>query len=71
MSLQATCARIKQGNALRLSLSAACFPAYSMNPGMGSPLGSTRLMDAQIVTLKVESGGDRASRLLLPVVAPG
>lgn len=69
MSLQATCACIKQGHALRLSLSAACFPAYPMNPGTGSPLGSTRLMDAQIVTLQVESGGDRASRLLLPVVS--
>jgi len=70
MSLQATCACIKQGHALRLSLSAACFPAYPMNPGTGSPLGSMRLMDAQIVTLQVESGGDRASRLLLPVVDP-
>jgi putative CocE/NonD family hydrolase len=71
MSLQATCACIKQGHALRLSLSAACFPAYPMNPGTGSPLGSTRLMDTQIVTLKVECGGDRASRLRLPVVSSG
>lgn len=71
MSLQATCVCIRKGNALRLSLSAACFPAYPMNPGTGSPLGSTRLMDAQVVTLRVECGGDRASRLLLPVVDLG
>ena len=69
VSLQATCARIAKGNALRLSLSAACFPAYPMNPGTGSPLGATRLMDAQIVTLTVSCGGDRPSQVLLPVVS--
>ncbi len=68
VSLQATCARIAKGNALRLSLSAACYPAYPMNPGTGSPLGSDRLMDAQIVTLTVSCGGDRLSQVLLPVV---
>jgi len=70
VSLQATCVRIAKGNALRLSLSAACFPAYPMNPATGSPLGSTRLMDAQIVTLTVNCGGDRPSQVLLPVVSP-
>lgn len=68
VSLQATCVRITKGSALRLSLSVACFPAYTMNPGTGSPLGSDRLMDAQIVTLTVYCGGDRPSRILLPVV---
>jgi predicted acyl esterase len=29
--LQATCMQIAKGNALRLSLSAACFPAYGVN----------------------------------------
>lgn len=70
VSLQATCARILKGNALRLSLSASCFPAYPMNPGIGSPLGATRLMDAQIVTLTVSAGGDRPSQVLLPIVSP-
>jgi putative CocE/NonD family hydrolase len=69
VSLQATCARIAKGNALRLSLSAACFPAYPMNPGTGSPMGATRLMDAQIVTLTVNCGGDRLSQVLLPIVS--
>ena len=69
VKLQATCARIVKGHALRLSLSVACFPAYPMNPGIGSPLGSTRLMDARIVTLMVSCGGDRASQVLLPVVS--
>jgi putative CocE/NonD family hydrolase len=70
IQLQPTCVKISQGNALRLSLSAACFPAYPMNPGTGSPLGSDRLMDAQIVTLTVNCGGDTPSHLLLPVVSP-
>lgn len=70
VSLQATCARIAKGNALRLSLSAACYPAYPMNPGTGSPLGSDRLMDAQIVTLTVSCGGSSPSQVLLPVVSP-
>jgi hypothetical protein len=61
--------RIAKGNALRLSLSAACFPAYPMNPGTGSPLGRDRLMDAQIVTLTVSCGGEQASQVLLPVVS--
>jgi putative CocE/NonD family hydrolase len=69
VSLQATCARIAIGNALRLSISAACFPAHPMNPGTGSPLGATRIMDAQIVTLAVNCGGDRPSQVLLPVVS--
>jgi hypothetical protein len=68
--LQATCIKIAKGHALRLSISAASFPAYPMNPGTGSPLGSTRLMDAQIVTLTVNCGGACPSRVLLPVVSP-
>jgi putative CocE/NonD family hydrolase len=69
VSLQATCACIAKGNALRLSLSAACFPAYPLNPGTGSPLGSNRLMDAQIVTLTVSCGGYCPSQVLLPVIS--
>src|SRR5919199_4225198 len=70
VQLQATCLRIPKGHALRLSLSAACFPAYPMNSGTGSPLGSELLVDAQIVTLTVFCGSDRPSRVLLPVVSP-
>jgi hypothetical protein len=69
IALQATCLKIAKGKALRLSLSAACFPAYPMNPGTGSPLGSDRLMEAEIVTLTVSCGGDRPSQVLLPVVS--
>ncbi|WP_017318595.1 CocE/NonD family hydrolase [Mastigocladopsis repens] len=66
IQLQATCARIAKGNALRLSLSAACFPAYAMNPGNSSELS----MDAEIITLTVSCTGESQSQILLPVVEP-
>ncbi|MBD2005513.1 MULTISPECIES: CocE/NonD family hydrolase [Cyanophyceae] len=66
--LQATCARLNKGNCLRLSLSAACFPAYPVNPGTGSPPGETALIAAQIITLTVRSGKDFPSQILLPLM---
>ena len=68
--LQATCVRIAKGNALRLSLSAACFPAYAVNCGTGASSGETRLMNVQIITITVSSGEDFPSQVLLPVVLP-
>ncbi|WP_208099081.1 CocE/NonD family hydrolase [Nostoc sp. 106C] len=71
IQLQATCARIPQGNAIRLSLSAACFPAYPMNSGTGAVINSEDLLNAQIITLTVSCGGEANSRLLLPVNRSG
>jgi putative CocE/NonD family hydrolase len=65
--LQATCLEVQAGNAIRLSLSAACFPAYPVNPGTGQPPSQTRLIDAQIITLTVRCGGEFASRVILPI----
>lgn len=64
IQLQATCVKIPIGHALRLSLSAACFPAYAMNPGNNSAFS----MDAEIITLIVSCGGENSSQILLPVV---
>ncbi|WP_333084253.1 MULTISPECIES: CocE/NonD family hydrolase [unclassified Microcoleus] len=66
--LQATCMQIAKGNALRLSLSAACFPAYDVNPGTGAPPGEARAIDAKIITLTVSCGGNCPSQILLPIV---
>ena len=66
--LQATCMQITKGNALRLSLSAACFPAYDVNPGTGAPDGEARAIDAKIITLTVSCGGNCPSKILLPIV---
>lgn len=68
IKLQPTCIRIAKGHALRLSLSAACFPAYPVNAGTGAAAGNTHLMDARIITLTVSCGSDFPSQVLLPVV---
>ena len=60
--LQPTCIRISQGNALRLSITTACFPAYPVNPGTGTFPHQAQLVDAQITTLTLASrGGDAES----------
>lgn len=69
IQLQPTCVRIAKDNALRLSLSAACFPAYPVNPGTGAQPSETRSIDAQIITLTVSCGGEHPSQLVLPVVS--
>jgi predicted acyl esterase len=66
IQLQTICIRIAKGNCLRLSLSLAYYPAYAMNSGNGAVLSSTRLMNAQIITLNVRCDG---SQVLLPMIA--
>ncbi|MDJ0897575.1 MAG: CocE/NonD family hydrolase [Xenococcus sp. MO_188.B8] len=63
--LQATCMKVSQGNSLRLSISAACFPAYPVNPGTGQFPQETRLIDAQIITVLLHSGEDYPSQIKL------
>lgn len=64
-SLQPTCIKIREGNALRLSLSGACFPAYAVNSGLDQLLAATPLMDYQVITLKIQSGGLGLSQMWL------
>jgi putative CocE/NonD family hydrolase len=66
ITLQPTCIKIAQGNAVRLSISAACFPAYPVNPGTGKPSVEIGAMDSQIITLIISSGEGKESRLILP-----
>ncbi len=66
VQLQATCIRIAKGNALRLSLSAACFPAYAMN-GNGAVISSDSLLNAQVITVTVSCGSTHPSQIVLPV----
>ncbi|MEM7727421.1 MAG: CocE/NonD family hydrolase [Cyanobacteria bacterium P01_A01_bin.45] len=67
IKLQGTCTKIIKGNALRLSLSASCFPAYAINPGDNLPSKIARWQDAQITTIKVRCGTESGSKILLPV----
>jgi putative CocE/NonD family hydrolase len=52
----ATCITLKPGEALRLSIAAASFPAYPMNPGDGSDPTTAMRADARIITLTVHHG---------------
>jgi hypothetical protein len=65
--LQPICICIPKGHAFRLSLSAACFPAYPINPGTPVVTKDARLIDAQVITLSVFCGSDRPSKVFLPV----
>jgi uncharacterized protein len=65
IELQPTCVQIAQGNSLRLSLSAACFPAYAMNAGTGEKISKQKLINSEIITITVNC---RESQILLPIV---
>ena len=67
--LHPTCFSLASGECLRLSISAACFPAYAVNPGTGQPLSERRLIDNQIITLTLTVGSGSGSWLKLPVTA--
>ncbi len=66
VAMRSVCATIPTGAALRLSLQAASFPAFSVNPGTGAGADKARLFDCRVITLSLHGGGTRASRLLLP-----
>jgi uncharacterized protein len=65
--MRATCATIKRGERLRLSIAGACFPAYPINPGTGQNPTAASAADARIIGLGVQHGGQRASRLTVGV----
>jgi putative CocE/NonD family hydrolase len=71
ISLRAICATIEAGSALRLSLAGASFPAHPVNPGTGAPIAETRATDCRVITLSLLHGGERPSRLILPIATIG
>lgn len=68
IELQPTCIRLPSGHALRLSVSAACVPAFPMNPGTGTRPDQAHLLEAQVITLSLQSGGDCPSHVSLPLL---
>ncbi|MFN5513652.1 MAG: CocE/NonD family hydrolase [Cyanobacteriota bacterium] len=68
LNLQAVCAQIPPGNALRLSLSGAAFPAYPVNPGTGEKPTESRLIDQKVITLTLHSGKSYPTALVLPLL---
>jgi uncharacterized protein len=67
--LQPTCICIPKGNALRLSISAACFPAYAVNSGTGKAAGESRLIDARVITLMLQSSSEQPSQIFLSIAS--
>lgn len=63
--LDATLATIPAGERLRLSISAAAYPAYPVNPGTGGDPGSTPKSAALVTTLRIASGADTGSLIRL------
>lgn len=68
LDMRALCATLPAGDLLRLSLSAASFPAFAVNPGTGAVPADARLIDSRIITLSVDSGGTMPTRIELPIV---
>ena len=69
IGMRALCTTLPAGDSLRLSLAAANFPAFAVNPGTGAAPADARQIDNRITTLFVSSGGPTPSRLDLPILA--
>ena len=68
LPLHPTCFSLRGGDRLRISISAACFPAYPINPGTGEPSQAAHRSEAQIISLAITLGGKNAASLHLPTV---
>ena len=67
LPMRASCLTLGIGERLRLSVAAACFPAFPVNPGTGERPWDATLDTLRVVTLTVRSGA--GSVLHLPLVS--
>jgi putative CocE/NonD family hydrolase len=67
ISMRATCATIRPGEALRLSIAGASFPAFPVNPGNGNDPTRAARAEALITTLAINCGGSSPSLLEVTV----
>ncbi|MCK1387609.1 CocE/NonD family hydrolase [Bradyrhizobium sp. 21] len=67
LKLATTCATLKKGERLRLSIAGADYPAYPINPGTGGDPISSPKTHAVVTTIAVWHGPSRPSLLRLPV----
>ncbi|MGA7802655.1 MAG: CocE/NonD family hydrolase, partial [Gammaproteobacteria bacterium] len=65
LAMRPLCARIDVGRRLRVSISAARYPALDVNPGTGARSADARLVEQRVITLVLDPG---QSRLQLPVI---
>jgi hypothetical protein len=68
VGMRATCCTVPAGARLRLSIQAAAWPAFTVNPGTGVRPEHSRPIDALVTTLAIRHGANRPSRLLLPML---
>ena len=68
VDLRPTFCTVPTGSALRLTVQAAAYPAFAVNPGTGQRPEHAAAADARVTTLAISTGGDAASSLSLPVV---
>lgn len=54
--MRATCLTLRPGERLRLSIAAAAFPAFPVNPGTGEDPTRAKTIDARVITLRVRHG---------------
>lgn len=67
LSLHPTCVTISANQQLRLSISAASYPAYAVNSGTGESALESRRMSAKVTTIGVKVSDRLKTYLLLPV----
>ncbi|MBE9113536.1 CocE/NonD family hydrolase [Nodosilinea sp. LEGE 07298] len=66
LPLQPTASTLAAGHRLRLSVAAACFPAYAVNSGTGAGYGDCPQIDHRVITLTVAHGAHYPSCIQLP-----
>jgi putative CocE/NonD family hydrolase len=68
LALRSICATLYPGQALRLSIQAAAWPAFAVNPGTGRKPEQAEAREAMVTTLAIRHGVGHPSRLMLPVM---
>ncbi|PSR13086.1 S15 family X-Pro dipeptidyl-peptidase [filamentous cyanobacterium CCP3] len=66
LPLQPTACTLATGHRLRLSVAAACFPAYAVNSGTGAGYGDCPQMEHRVITLTIAHGAQYPSCIQLP-----
>jgi len=64
VAMRATCATLAPGTRLRLSIQAAAWPTFAVNPGTGARAEAATRAEALVTTLDIQSGAARPSRLI-------
>ena len=56
LQMRASCLTLQSGEAVRLSVAVAAFPAFPVNPGTGEDPTRARAVDPRIITLHLRHG---------------